>query len=521
MVLPTDSLKNQINSQTESGPLAARPLPSKVPANDYYFATDTGELFILVRRDGVAPFWQSILTGAGGESGVIIYANPTTGNDSNDGLSAATAVRTFPAAVGRVPVFRGLAEILLAAGTYDDIGGGTYVAGSPETGNAPNGFGLNVIGTLGLSAGPFTTTADSDPFGTVIPLGGAPAIDAFLGGVMFVVSSPDPSLVGSSPLIGQNDGAGNTTPVQPFFTTVPAGTVISILRPVSVLPYSSGFLLVGPWSFSATKFHRTTAGNAHVDCIPNGSQIFVGNGSEIDYGAATGSASWRAILGTIAMGSSSVDVEFNQVPLALFATGTYLHRAGYNGALLASRSPGAQQGNVSLDSCVVTNGILNTFASGVMALSSVYGVNLYMEVDDGSHMDLVDVFTRGYVAGGPSFVASAFDGCSITVFDAQFDGFLNDGVLLDSTSNISIGDGGLGIGLGGTSAGGAGYGLHLADGSESNCFIPCSIHGGGAGGGDIVMDNGGHGLVTHTWVALTGVGFFNDVPSGCRIVLIV
>lgn len=198
MVLSVDTLKTNDNTSSESGPLVLRPDPAKVAANVFYLATDTGQLFISVRRDGVPPFWQDISHIVSG--GFTLFVDATNGNDANNGLVAFSPsnphgvgpIRTLDEAQRRWPAFRagGPAPVLrLTRGAYtltDPAGVWTVSQGiNPNTAGEGEAWigGFDAVGSL---SGVINTV--DDPSGKTITVAGPLTPGALRGALVRGVS---------------------------------------------------------------------------------------------------------------------------------------------------------------------------------------------------------------------------------------------------------------------------------------------------------------------------------------------
>lgn len=175
MVLPIDSLKTNVNVHVMEGPLADRPAPDKVPGGDFYFATDTQQLFLSVRQDGVPPYWFLIGGAAGGN--IIQFLKPVTGNDALDGLTPATAIKTLDEVKRRLPALNGgeCRVFVIEPGTNVMPEDGIYVPIpiNPQGESQFEGEGLVIDARGALVVTESRVVSGDDFFGGTITYGGA------------------------------------------------------------------------------------------------------------------------------------------------------------------------------------------------------------------------------------------------------------------------------------------------------------------------------------------------------------
>jgi hypothetical protein len=169
MVLPVDTVKTQVNVEVSEGPLLSRPPAADVGAGTFYYATDTGQLFIDVYRDGIPPFWTQTNSGASGA--LAFFVDAVNGNDANDGLTPQTAVQTTGRLLQLLPdSYMVSLRVYFAPGTYPWPSPDTFAYNPLHVG--PTGEPVAWIGGMSTLAGPVALDADTlDGLTLSIPVG--------------------------------------------------------------------------------------------------------------------------------------------------------------------------------------------------------------------------------------------------------------------------------------------------------------------------------------------------------------
>jgi hypothetical protein len=444
-----------------------------------------------------------------------IFVSPT-GNDSNTGTQS-KPVKTLAGALNRVPATY-VADVLIdfAPGTYQNIAPTgspppTYKFGPSSTSN--ESANIILVGKLATAFGPFTTTGDSDPGGLIIPLGGTPTIDQYVGLSFVITASPDASLIGQSRLVAANDGSGNTRVDVPFFTTVPAGTTVLIMRSSVILPYDETFVLqvVGSaLEVEAIRFQHTGADSAAVVVDNAGGATRIGVGSEIEFSDLASSA-WTSANGTVFFGPTGASHQVTGGIIIIgFAHGAYLHQADGSQGNVFTRTAAFSPSNISYDSSVLKNIFSQAFTMSSLSLGSIEAINSTFDVEDQAHLDAVGVTGRAFTVTRPVF--NATDSSEIFALFSELDEFVTDGIQLDTCSQMNA------FQLAGTGATGSGYGVRIRNESTNNMFGPGSqtITG---DTGDLVFDNNGY--TADVPITYAGLTFQNDpTGSACRVVVV-
>lgn len=494
------------------GPSTERPSPPiGFNLGDQWFEDDTGLSYVIGFDPTAQAFeWQFVSSGT--SVPLTIFVSPT-GKDSANGTKN-NPVKTLAGAMTRIPsAYTTDVLIDFAPGTYANI---SPVSGPPQTyrfgppSSAPSPAQICLVGKLATAFGPFTTSVPSDPGGSIIPLGGAPAADQYLGLTMVITASSDPSLVGESRLVAQSLNNGDTRPAIPFFTTVPAGTVISIARSSVILPYDQDFVfqVVGSsLQAEAIRFQHTGVARAEPVIDNAGGTTRIGIGSEIEFSSLNFSA-FDSVNGTLEFGPARSHVVFGTTPVIGFGTGAYLSRPSGTGFVF-SRSSAFSPSNVSYDSSVLKNVFTQVFDLSMIFAASTELVNSSLEVNDTAHIQVVGVNGRGAAGTRPALRAT--DSSEILALFSNFDGFLSDGILCEENCQLNS------LFVSGVGAGGSGYGVRLRNQSTNNIFAFGGAQSITGATGDIVFDNNGY--TPDVPLLYAGLTFFNDVPSGGRAVV--
>jgi len=427
----------------------------------------------------------------------VVYVDSTFGNDSNDGLSSATALLNLDTAFSRLPMFwRGKCRIYLAAGTYPTSIGNVNLGG-PLGANSQAFFIIGPMVDSGL--GVRNTDAASTAL-VVNVVGGGLTVDALVGqrvrytsgtqnGETRTVTENSATAITLNLALGGAPVAGDT------FVIEKAGATIT---PVSHLTMSTAALGPRPSRASIAMY-----GVKWIMPVTTGVLTFNGSGTfawidacEFDFSGAH---------------NNSVAAQF----------GSNLIMAG-----LQFYYPDVSNSTFGA-ACYLRNGFLNTFNSGLIvklgAISTLYLVMDSCAVDitlGGTGYFVAPYMKKGGIAVDDRSMANFFspgtiDGAGVVGkllyvrTNSIIDG-IGPLVLKNSNDDALYVDRSSVVGATAiTGTGNTGYGIHLASGASVVADAATTVTG---VAGDILV-----GATPSTHANLTAAGFVTDANQLARV----
>ncbi len=381
-------------------------------------------------------------------TGVLhVYADGTSGSDSNDGLSAATPKLTLQAVFNLVPYLVKHNVCVHLSGTFDAQGypylqravypgvvllvdGGSALTTFADNGGSPWSADISSTGTIGL------TTAGWTP-------------DAYKGYIVEVLTG---AAAGQHRMIQGN--TATTITVTKTWTTEPgAGATFRISRPTTTLSSSTS-------AFSPVFSNLLAAGTLHLQ------NIYI-SGTKC-YLTITGSAVNGVSL------SSIISVGTNTFQFAASAASFLVYGWGYNSSTFAWNTAntysrvGISQIGVSTNGVQLSGwqGYVNLQHSVIRNLRAIYGQLL--SISGGSRIEAMQNYYIGDADSAPTIATST--GCAATRFGSI--------LFADSTSRI-----GSGVDISGSAS-------HAIECNHSRLHLDGAVTGTGNTGAGVYAHNG-------------------------------